>query len=116
MRLDRYHTPINHTEVRAMNHSDLVEKVAETTEMPKATASRAVEAVVQTITEALEAGDEVRVTGFKLCQIASWKRTRARWNTMPTSCHALGFTKQQSEAQPRWYPVADHRRLTRLIS
>jgi nucleoid DNA-binding protein len=40
--------------IRAMNHSDLVEKVAEATEMPEATANRAVEAVVQTIIDALK--------------------------------------------------------------
>jgi DNA-binding protein HU-beta len=47
-----------------MNHTDLVEKVAEATELPKAAASRAVEAVVQTIVDALKAGEEVRVTGL----------------------------------------------------
>jgi DNA-binding protein HU-beta len=47
-----------------MNHADLVEKVAEATGMPKATASRAVEAVVETVIDALKAGEEVRVTGL----------------------------------------------------
>lgn len=54
-----------------MNHSDLVEKVAEATEMPKATANRAVEAVVQTIIDALEAGDEVRVTGLGIFDVVA---------------------------------------------
>jgi DNA-binding protein HU-beta len=47
-----------------MNYADLIEKVAEATELPKATAARAVEAVVQTIIAALKAGEEVRVTGL----------------------------------------------------
>ena len=47
-----------------MNHAELVEKVAEAIEMPRATASRAVEAVVQAIIDAAKAGDEVRVTGL----------------------------------------------------
>ena len=54
-----------------MNHSDLVEKVAEATEMPKATASRAVEAVVQTIIDALEVGEEVRVTGLGIFDVVA---------------------------------------------
>jgi DNA-binding protein HU-beta len=47
-----------------MNHADLVEKVAAVADVPKATAARAVEAVVQTIVDALKAGEEVRVTGL----------------------------------------------------
>lgn len=47
-----------------MNHSDLVEKLAEATEMSKAAATRAVDAVVKAIIDALKAGEEVRVTGL----------------------------------------------------
>ena len=39
--------------------------------MPKATANRAVEAVVQTIIDALEAGDEVRVTGLGIFDVVA---------------------------------------------
>jgi DNA-binding protein HU-beta len=53
-----------------MNHADLVEKVAEATELPKAAASRAVEAVVQTIVGSLKAGEEVRVTGLGIFDVA----------------------------------------------
>src|ERR1700759_5865872 len=52
-----------------MNHTDLVEKVAEATEMPKAMASRTVEAVVQTIIAAIKAGEEVRVSGLGIFDV-----------------------------------------------
>lgn len=54
-----------------MNHADLVEKVAEATDMPKATASRAVEAVVQAIMDAAKAGDEVRVIGLGIFDVVT---------------------------------------------
>jgi DNA-binding protein HU-beta len=54
-----------------MNHSDLVEKVAEATEMPKASASRAVEAMVQTIIDALQTGEEVRLTGLGIFDVVT---------------------------------------------
>jgi DNA-binding protein HU-beta len=61
----------NHTESRAMNTAALVEKIAEAAGMPKATASRAVEAVVQTIIDALQAGEEVRLTGLGIFGVAT---------------------------------------------
>jgi DNA-binding protein HU-beta len=47
-----------------MNHAELVEKVAEVAQTTKADAARAVDAVVQTIVDALKGGEEVRVTGL----------------------------------------------------
>jgi DNA-binding protein HU-beta len=54
-----------------MNYAELVEKVAEATGIPKAEANRAVEAIVQTITEAAKAGDEVRVTGLGIFDVVT---------------------------------------------
>jgi DNA-binding protein HU-beta len=54
-----------------MNHAELVEKVAEAIEMPRASASRAVEAVVQAIIDAAKAGDEVRVTGLGIFDVVT---------------------------------------------
>ena len=54
-----------------MNHSDIVEKVAEAADLPKATASRAVEAVVQTIIDTLQAGEEVRLTGLGIFDVVT---------------------------------------------
>ncbi len=47
-----------------MNKAELVEKVAVTTDMNKAAAARAVEAVFDHIAGALHAGDTVSVSGF----------------------------------------------------
>ena len=47
-----------------MNHADLVQKVADATDVPRTAATRAVEAVVEAIINALKTGEEVRVTGL----------------------------------------------------
>lgn len=47
-----------------MNKSELIEKVAQATDMNKAAAQRAVEAVFEAIEGALRAGDSVNLVGF----------------------------------------------------
>ncbi len=47
-----------------MNKNDLVAKVAEAANMSKTDASDAIEATLDTITNALKSGDEVRLVGF----------------------------------------------------
>jgi len=47
-----------------MNKSDLIEAIAESAEMTKADAGRAVDAVVTVITRALKKGDSVTLVGF----------------------------------------------------
>ncbi|NDI34346.1 HU family DNA-binding protein [Chengkuizengella sediminis] len=47
-----------------MNKSELVTKVAESTELQKKDASKAVDAVFQAISEALQSGDKVQLVGF----------------------------------------------------
>lgn len=47
-----------------MNKSDLIEAVAETTDMSKIAAGRAVDALIDTIAKALKAGDTVAIAGF----------------------------------------------------
>lgn len=47
-----------------MNKNDLVAKVAEAANMSKGDAGDAVEALLDSITEALKSGDEVRLVGF----------------------------------------------------
>ncbi|MFS1512338.1 HU family DNA-binding protein [Chengkuizengella sp. SCS-71B] len=47
-----------------MNKSELVTKVAETAELQKKDASKAVDAVFQAISEALQSGDKVQLVGF----------------------------------------------------
>jgi len=47
-----------------MNKTDLITKVAETSELSKKDATKAVEAVFDVITEALQSGDKVQLVGF----------------------------------------------------
>lgn len=47
-----------------MNKNDLIAKVSEDADMSKADATKAVDAVFDTITEALKGGTEVRLVGF----------------------------------------------------
>lgn len=47
-----------------MNKSDLINVVTEATELPKKDATKAVEAVFEAITEALQSGDKVQLVGF----------------------------------------------------
>lgn len=47
-----------------MNKSDLIAKVAETSELSKKDATKAVEAVFEAIADALQGGDKVQLVGF----------------------------------------------------
>ncbi|HZF97947.1 MAG TPA: HU family DNA-binding protein [Pseudoxanthomonas sp.] len=52
-----------------MNKSELVDRVAETAELSKAEATRAVDAVISSVTKALKEGDNVTVVGFGTFQV-----------------------------------------------
>jgi len=56
-----------------MNKSELIEAVAARADMPKATATKAVEALVSAVTEALQNDEQVTLVGFGTFQV----RTRA---------------------------------------
>jgi DNA-binding protein HU-beta len=47
-----------------MNKSELIEAVAQSADISKAAAARAVDGVVQSITDALREGDQVTLVGF----------------------------------------------------
>ena len=47
-----------------MNKSELVEKIAEVSDLTKTDAARALDGFVQAVTEALQAGDSVGLIGF----------------------------------------------------
>jgi len=47
-----------------MNKSELIQAVADTADVPKATASKVVDAVVENIKNALAEGDQVTLIGF----------------------------------------------------
>ena len=54
-----------------MNQSELIEKVAQTTQLDQAVAGQAVKAVVNAILDALVAGDAVRVSGLGIFHVAA---------------------------------------------
>src|SRR5689334_8564185 len=54
-----------------MNQSELIEKVAQATELNQAVAGQAVKAVVTAILDALVAGEEVRVSGLGIFNVAA---------------------------------------------
>jgi DNA-binding protein HU-beta len=54
-----------------MNQSELIEKVAQATELNQAAAGHAVKAVVKAILDALLAGDAVRVSGLGIFNVAA---------------------------------------------
>ncbi len=47
-----------------MNKSELIEAVAESADLSKAAAARAVDAMVDSVTDALREGDQVTLVGF----------------------------------------------------
>jgi DNA-binding protein HU-beta len=54
-----------------MNQSELIEKVAQATELNQAAAGQAVKAVVNIILDALVAGEAVRVSGLGIFNVAA---------------------------------------------
>jgi len=54
-----------------MNQSELIEKVAQATELNQATAGQAVKAVVTAILDGLLAGEAVRVSGLGIFNVAA---------------------------------------------
>lgn len=47
-----------------MNKSELIEAIANSSDLPKAAAGRALEAVLETISDTLQKGDSVALVGF----------------------------------------------------
>ncbi|MCQ8239254.1 HU family DNA-binding protein [Rhizosaccharibacter radicis] len=54
-----------------MNQADLVAKVATGAELTKESATKAVDAIVQAVAEALKAGEEVRLSGLGIFDVSS---------------------------------------------
>ena len=61
-----------------MNKQELIGQVAETSGLGKGDASKAVEAVFDTISAALKRGDEVRLVGFGTFSISRRKASMGR--------------------------------------
>ena len=61
-----------------MNRNELVEAVASKTELRKSEASKAVDAVFDSIEDALKGGDEVRLVGFGTFSVAARAASEGR--------------------------------------
>lgn len=61
-----------------MNKNDLVAAVAEMTELSKTDAARAVDAVLDSITDSLKKGDEVRLVGFGTFAVTKRAKSEGR--------------------------------------
>ena len=61
-----------------MNRNELVDTVANKSELRKSEASRAVDAVFDAIVEALKGGDEVRLVGFGTFSVAARAASEGR--------------------------------------
>ncbi|HMT42971.1 MAG: HU family DNA-binding protein [Sphingomonadales bacterium] len=61
-----------------MNKQDLIASVADASGLTKADASKAVEAVFESITGALKKGDEVRLVGFGSFSVTKRKASTGR--------------------------------------
>ena len=61
-----------------MNKNDLIAKVAETADLSKADAGKAVDGVFDAITSALTGGDEVRLVGFGTFSVSQRGATKGR--------------------------------------
>lgn len=61
-----------------MNKNDLVEAVATSASLKKAEALKAMEAVFDSITSALQSGDEVRLVGFGTFSVVSRAASEGR--------------------------------------
>lgn len=61
-----------------MNKNEMIAKVADDTELSKADATRAVDAVFETITSQLSSGSEVRLVGFGTFSVSQRRATEGR--------------------------------------
>jgi DNA-binding protein HU-beta len=52
-----------------VNKSELIEAIAASADIPKATAARALDAMVDTVTDSLKKGDSVSLVGFGTFQV-----------------------------------------------
>jgi len=61
-----------------MNKNDLVAAVADASELTKADAAKAVDAVFDTVTSSLQSGNDVRLVGFGTFSVVNRKATTGR--------------------------------------
>lgn len=69
-----------------MNKSELIEAMADAANIPKASAGRALDGLIDAVVEALKAGDQVAITGFGSFQV---KERAARTGRNPKTGEPL---------------------------
>ena len=78
-----------------MNKTDLIEHVAESADLSKADASRAVDAVINSVTKALKQGDSVTVVGFGTFQV---RERAARTGRNPKTGDTINIAASKNPA------------------
>ena len=76
--IDRGNDPVHSRRGQLVNRNELVDAVASKTELRKTEASRAVDAVFESISDALKGGDEVRLIGFGTFSVAARAASEGR--------------------------------------
>lgn len=61
-----------------MNKNDMIAKVSEVADLSKADATKAVDGVFDTVTKALQGGDEVRLVGFGTFSVTQRRASEGR--------------------------------------
>lgn len=78
-----------------MNKTDLVDAVAESADLSKADAARAVDGVIAAVTKALKSGDSVTVVGFGTFQV---RERAARTGRNPKTGDAIQINASKNPA------------------
>lgn len=78
-----------------MNKTELIEKLAERTDVPKAEAQRHFEAFEEVVTETLKGGGEVQITGFGKFYV---QERKAREGTNPQTGKKMQIPASKSPA------------------
>ena len=78
-----------------MNKTELIEKLAERTDVPKAEAQRYFEAFEEVVTETLKGGEEVQITGFGKFYV---QERKAREGTNPQTGKKMQIPASKSPA------------------
>ncbi len=93
-----------------MNKNDLIQKLSDTTGLPKNDAAKAVDGVFDIIAATLKAGDEVRLTGFGVFVVATRAGGKGR---NPQTGEEITHQALQAAALPRRQAAEGFLELTR---
>ncbi|NDK37745.1 HU family DNA-binding protein [Pseudoxanthomonas gei] len=78
-----------------MNKTELIDAVAESADLSKADAARAVDAVISSVTKALKKGDNVTVVGFGTFQV---RERAARTGRNPKTGDTINIAASKNPA------------------